>query len=74
MGMTTIQVNKKVVKELKEVKDYPEQTYNALLAKMIRTYKDAKARNQYDEFLHKVQQKKMKEIWDNKTDEAWEDV
>ncbi len=27
---------------------------------------------QYDEFLLKIQQEKMKEIWDNKYDEAWE--
>lgn len=26
---------------------------------------------QYDKFLHKVQQAKMKELWDNKDDEAW---
>jgi len=25
--------------------------------------------NQYDEFLHKIQQTKMKELWDNKEDD-----
>jgi hypothetical protein len=30
--------------------------------------------SQYDEFLHKIQQKKMKELWDNKNDKEWEDV
>ena len=30
--------------------------------------------NQYDEFLHKIQQEKMQELWDNKEDEAWENV
>ena len=25
--------------------------------------------NQYDEFLHKIQQPKMKELWDSKEDE-----
>ncbi len=33
-----------------------------------------KKNNQYDEFLHKIQQEKMKELWDNKTDEAWENA
>ena len=28
--------------------------------------------NQYDEFLHKIQQLKMKELWDNEEDGAWE--
>jgi hypothetical protein len=27
---------------------------------------------QYYEFLHTIQQRKMKELWDNKEDEAWE--
>ena len=31
-------------------------------------------RNQYDEFLHKIQQQKMGELWDNKEDEAWENA
>ena len=30
--------------------------------------------NQYDEFLHKIQQYKMKELWDNKKDEIWSDL
>jgi hypothetical protein len=29
-------------------------------------------KNQYDEFLHKIQAPKMKELWDNKDDESWE--
>ena len=36
--------------------------------------KKLKSMNQYDEFLHKIQQHKMKELWDNKEDEAWESV
>lgn len=28
--------------------------------------------NQYDQFLHKVQQPKMRELWDNKEDELLE--
>jgi hypothetical protein len=27
-----------------------------------------KKRKQYDEFLHRIQQPKMKELWDNKED------
>jgi len=71
---TTIQLDKKLVKELQEVRDYPRQTYNELIEKMLKLYKNTKKRNQYDEFLHKIQQQKMKELWDNKEDEAWEDA
>ena len=59
---------------MKEVKEYPRQTYNELLKHMINILKGVKERNQYDEFLHKIQHPKMKEIWDNKSDEEWEDA
>ncbi len=71
---TTIQVDKRIVQELKKAKEYPEQAYNTLLEKMIRLYKSAKQRNQYDRFLHEIQKRKMQELWDNKEDEAWEDA
>ena len=31
-----------------------------------------KKSDQYDKFLHKIQQTKMKELWDNEKDEEWE--
>ena len=33
-----------------------------------------KLNNNYDEFLHKIQQEKMKELWDNDKDEYWEQL
>lgn len=72
--VTTIQVDRKVAEELRTAKEYPEQTYNSLLQKMISAYRKMKERNQYDEFLHKIQQQKMKELWDNKADEEWENA
>ncbi len=72
--VTTIQLEKAVVENLKGVKEYPRQTYNELIAHMIAIFKSIKQRNQYDEFLHKIQQTKMQELWDNQADEAWEDA
>ena len=74
MKVTTVQLEKKVVEELKQNKEYPRQTYNELILRMIKVFKSVKAKNQYDEFLHKIQQQKMKELWDNKEDEAWENA
>jgi len=71
---TTIQLDKSVVKSLKQIREYPRQTYNELISRMIELFQNVKQRNQYDEFLHKIQQQKMKELWDNKEDEAWEDA
>lgn len=72
--ITTIQLNKSILNSLKGIKDYPRQTYSELIAKMICLFKEMKKRNQYDEFLHKIQQPKMKELWDHKEDEIWENA
>ena len=71
---TTIQLDKTIVESLKSLREYPRQTYNDLIKSMISLFQNAKKRNQYDEFLHKIQQVKMKELWDNKADEAWENA
>jgi predicted CopG family antitoxin len=71
---TTIQVDKEILDALKELKNHPRQTYNELILELINFYKNVSINNQYDEFLHKIQQEKMKELWDNKEDEAWENV
>ena len=71
---TTILLDKKIIELLKKTKEYPRQTYNELLGNMAKIMIKLKERNQYDEFLHKIQQPKMKEIWDNKYDEIWENV
>lgn len=74
MNTTTIQLDKKIVNSLKEIREYPRQTYNELIKHMIKRFKIINNKNQYNEFLHKIQQSKMKELWDNDIDEAWEDA
>lgn len=69
---STILLEKKTIEKLKKAREYPRQTYNELLDKMATFFITLKKRNQYDEFLHKIQQPKMKELWDNKEDETWE--
>jgi hypothetical protein len=71
---TTIQLKKSVVKELKSIKKYPRETYNETISDLIKIAKDSKKKTQYDEFIHKIQQAKMKELWDNMEDEAWKDA
>ncbi len=75
--VTTVQLRKSVVRELKAIKKYPRQTYNDIIMDLVNQAKatDArKRRSQYDEFLHSIQQSKMKELWDNEEDEAWENA
>lgn len=71
MATTTIQLDKSLVKSLKEAQEYPRQTYNELIMHMVKIFQAVKKRNQYDQFLHKIQQAKMKELWDNEEDEVW---
>ena len=73
-NQSTILLDKEIIKMLKEAREHPRQTYNELLKKMISIFIGLKERNQYDEFLHKIQQEKMKELWDNKEDEVWENA
>ena len=72
--VSTIHLPKKMIEQLKRAKEYPRQSYNELLLRMSDVFLAAKQRNQYDEFMHKIQQQKMKELWHNKDDEAWEDA
>jgi hypothetical protein len=71
---TTIQLNKSVVKDLKNIKKYPRETYNETISGLIKLAKESKKRTQYDEFLHRIQQAKMKELWDNPEDDSWQDA
>jgi len=71
-NQTTILLNRETVNLLKKTKEYPRQTYDLLLRRMIELFNVLKKKNQYDEFLHKIQQPKMKELWDNEEDEEWE--
>jgi len=74
MTNTTIQIDKSIAQALKKNKEYPRQTYNDLLKNMLDVFKGVKKKNQYDEFLHKIQQDKMQDLWDNKEDEDWENA
>ena len=71
---STILIDKEIIKTLKMAKEHPRQTYNELLKKMAEVFIRLKEQNQYDEFLHKIQQPKMKELWNNKEDKAWENA
>lgn len=70
--VSTIQLDQRVIQLIKDAKEYPRQTYTELLEKMTKIFISLRRQNQYDEFLHKIQQPKMKELWDNKKDEDWE--
>lgn len=71
---STILLEKKTIQVLKEAKEYPRQTYDELVKKMGKLFIEWKKKNQYDEFLLRIQQEKMGELWDNEKDEVWENA
>lgn len=71
---STILLNKDIIEMLKKAKESPNETYNELIKKLVLLYFNVRKRDQYDKFLHEIQKKKMKELWDNKEDEIWKDA
>jgi hypothetical protein len=71
---TSIQIDSSILERMKKNKEYPRQTYNELITKMLDCFESTKKKNQYDQYLHKIQQMKMKELWDNKEDEVWNEL
>lgn len=69
---TTIQVEDTTLEELKKLRKSPRQSYNELILDLI--HMKTILKNQYDEYLHTVQQERMKELWDNDDDEIWDKV
>ncbi len=71
---STILISKELIQTLKKIKDNPRETYDELLKKIVKVYLSIKERDQYDKFLHEIQKPKMREIWDTKYDEVWENA
>jgi|YelNatPaOPRAMG01_1025707.scaffolds.fasta_scaffold108590_3 predicted nucleic-acid-binding protein len=71
---TTIQLKRDLVSKLKEIKRYPRETYEETIERLIKNETNNVAIDQYDKFLHEAQKQKMKDLWDNEEDEAWNEV
>ena len=69
--ITTIQLNKSVVRALKRIKEYPRETYNEIILSLI---KNAQETKELDTFIQKAQKAKMKELWGEGDYTAWENA
>lgn len=67
--ITTVQLNKSVVKALKHIKKYPRETYNEVIMDLIKTAQETK---EFDKFVQVAQKAKMKELWGDGDYTAWE--
>ena len=69
---TTVRIDTEVVDALDKLKKHRRESYNEVISELVDL---AKGSSKYhDKFLNEIQKAKMKELWDNKEDEAWERV
>ncbi len=67
---TTVRVEVDVLEALNKLKKHPRESYNEIISELVDL---AKHSDKYqDKFLIQIQKAKMKELWYNKEDEAWE--
>jgi len=67
---TTVRVEEKVLEALSRLKKHPRESYNEVILELVDLAKSSE--KYHDKFLDQIQKAKMKELWDNKEDEAWE--
>ena len=67
--ITTIQLKKSVVRALKEIKKYPRETYSETILGLIAV---AQERKEFNLFIQKAQEYKMKELWGEGDYSGWE--
>lgn len=63
---TTIQVDRRLLARLKKYKTHPRQSYNEVIMQMISDEENLRGG------MQSAQKAKMKELWGNSEDEAWE--
>lgn len=52
-----------------KAKKYERQTYSEIIGDLLKFSKERQ--NQYNKYLHTIQQEKMKELWGSKEDDDW---
>ena len=67
--VTTIQLDRSVVEALKQIKKHPLETYNETILNLIRNEEETR---EFDIFLQKAQEAKMKELWEEGDYSGWE--
>ena len=67
--ITTIQIEKSVLNELKRVKRYPGETYSETILNLI---KNAEETKEFGIFVQKAQEERMKTLWEEGDYSGWE--
>ncbi len=67
---TTVRVDTDVLESLAKMKKHPRESYNEVIAELVELAKSPN--KEHERFFSEIQKAKMKELWGNKEDEAWE--
>ncbi len=68
-NVTTIQVDRSVVDALKKLKRYRRETYSEVILNLIENIQETR---ELETFVQKVQEIKMKELWEEGDYSGWE--
>ena len=68
-GITTIQLDRLVVDELKKFKRYRRETYSEIILNLIESVRE---NSEFETFVQKAQEERMKEIWGEGDYSGWE--
>jgi predicted CopG family antitoxin len=67
--ITTIQIERSVLNELKRVKRYPRETYSETILNLIKMVEETK---EFGTFVQKAQEERMKKLWEEGDYSGWE--
>ena len=68
-GITTIQLDRSVVDELKKFKRYRRETYSEIILNLIESVRES---GELEMFVQKAQEERMKELWGEGDYSGWE--
>ena len=68
-GITTIQLDRSVVDELKKFKRYRRETYSEIILNLIESGRES---GEFEMFVQKAQEERMKELWGEGDYSGWE--
>ena len=68
-GITTIQLDRSVVDELKKFKRYRRETYSEIILNLIESVRE---NSEFETFVQKAQEERMKELWGEGDYSGWE--
>lgn len=72
MSKTTIQIDSELKAMLERLKIHPREPYSDVIARLLSL--NSESAEEILKTANMIQREKMRELWDNKDDEVWNNV